>query len=454
MTCDKGTHMLRLALVASLLALAAPASAEELQTAAQRVAASLAAQAAQAKIAAVAVAPLKESGSARGTGIGKQFGDALAAALKGKLQVRDYEALDKAQREKALQGAAPQLTAVQALIVGEAAGGDAGAPVNISVRLVAVASGAAIASESAQLGGAQAQAAAAPRPRNAVESASVDVAMRKISDQLYDGFTRLPGSARYRRLAVLPMTETGEEARKRELGAVVTAELSTSLRRDHGLLLVERAKLSQVMGEIKLGQSGAVDSANAPEIGKLSDAQALVLGSVAEAGDRYLIDARIVATETAETLASASEAVPAATLVAFSSDAVVLRSRKDALFRSLLIPGWGQIYNRESGKGFLFMGAVAASLGGALVLHELGAQAESQYKSAQIGAGQTPGAFASQVESLRQKAQDRYAQRNVALAVGGGLWLLNILDAYFSGVDGDRLLGGPLAALGPSGLLF
>jgi hypothetical protein len=220
------------------------------------------------------------------------------------------------------------------------------------------------------------------------------------------------------------------------------------------MLLVERTRLAQVMGEIKLGQSGALDSASAPEIGKLSDAQALVVGSVAEAGDRYLIDARIVATETAETLATASEAVPAANLVAFSSDAVVLRSRKDALFRSLLIPGWGQIYNREPGKGWLFMGAVAASLGGALVLHELGTKAQSDYQNAQIAPGQTPADFSAQVAALRQKAQDRYAQRNVALAVGGGLWLLNIVDAYFSGVDGDHLLSGPLSALGPRGALF
>jgi len=348
------------------------ASAEELQSAAQRVATSLVMQAVQARIATVAVAPLQESGSARGTGVGKQFSDALAQSLGGRLQVRDWEALDKTLRERALKGAAPQMTAVQALIAGEAAGGEAGAAIQISVRVVSVASGAVLASESAQIGGVQ---TVAPRPRNAVESTSVDVAIRKIADQLFDGFSRLPGSARYRRLAVLPFSEAGDEARKRELGAVVTAELSTSLRRDHNLLLVERTKLAQVMGEIRLGQSGAVDSASAPEIGKLSDAQALVLGSVAEAGDRFLIDARIVATETSESLASASEAVQAANLIAFSSDAVVLRSRKDALFRSLLIPGWGQIYNREPGKGYLFMGAVAASLGGALALHELGAQA-------------------------------------------------------------------------------
>ena len=203
--------------------------------------------------------------------------------------------------------------------------------------------------------------------------------MRKIADQLMSGFGK-GGNARYQRLAVLQFTETGAEAKKRELGAVVTAELSTSLRRDHGVLLVERQKLQQVMGEIKLGQSGAVDAASAPEIGKLADAQALVLGSVAEAGDRYLIDARIVSTETAETLAAASEAVPAANLVALSSDAVVQAA----------------------------------------------------------------------AESLRTKAESRYTVRNVAIGVAASLWLLNILDAYFSGIDGDKLIGAPRAWVAPA----
>ena len=214
------------------------------------------------------------------------------------------------------------------------------------------------------------------------------------------------------------------------------------------------------MGEIRLGQSGAVDSKSAPEIGKLADAQALVLGGVAEAGDRYLIDARIVGAETAETLAAASEAVPAANLIAFSSEAVVLRSKKDAAFRSLLVPGWGQIYNREPAKGYVFMGAVGASIATGVVLHSLGSSAERDYKNAQTpeqlcaAAGKpvdqcTPEDQQAAAGSLRSKAENRYTARNVALAVAGGLWLLNLLDAYISGVDGDRLLGGASAWVAP-----
>ena len=467
--------MLRAILLAALLSLAAaPVGAEEVPDAARRIAASLLRQldAQKPLPKSVSVQPFKETGAARGTGLAVHLRGAIEAELKasGKIQVRDQEASQAVAKEKGL--AQQQQTAVQALVVGDVLGGDSGAPLKASVRVLSSQSGATLADESATLGGsaplaAQRPAAVAagpssvsapaPRPRNATESASVDVAMRKIADQLMLGFNK-GGNARYQRLAVLPFTETGAEARKRELGAVVTAELSTSLRRDHGALLVERQKLQQVMGEIKLGQSGAVDAASAPEIGKLADAQALVLGSVAEAGDRYLIDARIVSTETAETLAAASESVPAANLVALSSDAIVLRSKKDAIFRSLLIPGWGQIYNREPVKGYVFMGAIGASIGTGIAFHLIGASAEQAYKSANdaalcASAGLPATCTAEQkqaaADSLRTKAESRYTVRNVALGVAGSLWLLNVLDAYFSGVDGDKLLGGATAWVAP-----
>lgn len=268
----------------------------------------------------------------------------------------------------------------------------------------------------------------------------MDVAIRKLSDALAAGFRRLPGNSRYERLAVLPFTETGPESKKRELGAVVTAELATNLRRDHGLLLVERAQLTPVLGEMRLGAMGLVDPKDAPRIGKLADAQALVVGSVADAGDRFLVNARIVATETAESLANASEAVSAATLVALSSEAVVLRSRGDAVYRSLLLPGWGQAYNRQPVKGIVIGGLEATALAGALAFHLAGAAAErddrSRTTAAQLGSDPVAEAVA-----LRARAERDYSWRNGLLSAAGGLWALNVIDAYVFGVDGEKLAG-------------
>ena len=91
---------------------------------------------------------------------------------------------------------------------------------------------------------------------------------------------------------------------------------------------------------------------------------------------RFLVNARIVATETGESLAAASEPVAAANLISLSSDAVVLRSKKDAVYRSALLPGWGQLYNRDSGKAIIFSGAEVLVLGGALAAHLMGASSQ------------------------------------------------------------------------------
>ena len=440
----------RFALTAAALLLAAPARPDDLQDAARRIAevfaTQLAAKLPKAPPPAVAISPLKAHGRATEAGAGRPFADALAAALaERKVAVRDWAALDHALREQLVAAkigegkpAQPRLGAVQAIVTGEVVASDAAAPVRVTVRLVALASGAVLSAETATFAS-RSDAARTPSlvptaiSAASVKPAAVDVAMRRVADALSAGFQKLPGGARYQRLAVMEFSETGAEAKKRELGVIVSAELATNLRRDHGYLLVERAKLKQVLGELRLGEMGLVDPAVAPKLGKLADAQALVMGSVSEAGDRFLINARIVSTETAETLAAASEPVSAGTLVALSAESIVLRSRKDGAFRSLLIPGWGQYYNREPVKGTVVLASEVTLLGAATAFHLLGSRAKSDYQKS---------ASAATAASSRSDAERDFRWRNGLLVTAGALWVLNVADAYFSGVDGDRVVAG------------
>ncbi len=333
------------------------------------------------------------------------------------------------------------LAGAEAVLVGAVL--EASDKLTLQARLIAVSSGRVLASGQ--------QSFAAPAPRRVagtVESHSIEVAMRRLADGLASGFNRLPGNARYRRLAVLPFTELGEEAQKHRIGLIVSAEVATDLQRDHNLLLVERQKLTEVMGELRLQNSGAVDSARAAEIGKLSDAQALVIGTTSGVGDRYLVNARIVATESGETLAAESASISAAGMVALASDAVVLRSKKDAAFRSLLIPGWGQMYNRQPVKGGLLLGAEAGLLGASLAFHLLGNRAYDQYTSRTSSASLGPDPT-GQAQQLYDTAASRYRVRNGLLIGAAAVWLFAVVDAWVSGVDGERLLGGGVALGAP-----
>lgn len=449
---------------ATIVALApAPAAAETQEAAAKRVAASFVAQLSarppRPPLQAVTVPPLKEGAGA--AGLGRIFAQALAAELAaGGLQIRDWNGLDQNLREAALRdafGGTPgitQIPSVQAMVVGELIVPKDGGAIRATVRLLALPAGTVAASETARLdpaarpgSPAAAESGSATPGRQAIEATSVDVAMRQLADALAAGVARLPGNARYQRIAVLGFSEVGDEAKKRELGKVVTAELSTNLRRDHGFLLVEREKIGSVLSEVKLGEMGLVDAKTAPRVGQLADAQALVVGSVAEAGGKFLVNARVVTTETAETLAAASVSIQAATLVAFSADAVVLRSRKDAVFRSALLPGFGQLYNRQPRKAAAFAAAEAAVLGGAVVFHLLGASAQKEYESKTTPGelGSDPAAAAA---DLRELAEDRYALRNTLLWTGAAIWALNVIDAYAFGVDGDQLAAAPMPVAG------
>jgi len=438
----------RWAMCAALL-LCATARAEDLPAASRRVADSLAAlltASGDPGVKSLALLPFTE-GPGVSLGQGRQVADLVAARLAqgGKVKVLDPAALKAALGEQKLQAMLgtgkvddaelARGSGAQASVSGSlTADGD---KLRLSVKLVAIPSGKAIGS---------AQAVADAPARGAVgESGAIEVAMRRLSDGLAAGFGKIPGGSRYRRLAVLTFGEVGERAARKKLGTIVTAEIATNLRRDHGLLLVERTRLGEVMGELKLQQMASPDAAQASKIGQLADAQALVIGSVAEAGDRYLVTARIVATTTGETLAAESASLAEAGLTAIASDAVVLRSRGDAAFRSLLVPGLGQFYNRQPVKGWVFAGTEAALLGGALAFHLSGTKAYDDYKKFG-GGGPSPSAEAAR---LYDQATSRYRTRNWLLAGAGVVWAVNVVDAWVSGVDGEAMLGGGAVAAAP-----
>lgn len=408
----------------------------------------------------LAVTPFAEVGAARGSGVpaAELVADELARA--GRLTVLEparLSAILGEARFKAMVGGAPadeadlaKLAGVQAMVRGQLA--DEGDRLRLIVRLVSAAGKELARSEAPVVLRRIAAAPAAPPPASTagsskpVESAHVDVAIRKLADGLAGGFSKLPGSASYRRLAVLAFSEDGDQAKRRKLGSVVTAELTTRLRRDHGLLLVERQKLGQVLGELKLQQmTGGLSAKQAADIGAMADVQAVVLGSVADAGDRYLVNARIVAAQTGDTLSAESAAVPAAGMVALASDAVVLRSRSDAVFRSLLLPGWGQLYNRQPRKAWLFIGGEVALAGAAVGFHLAGNDAYDDYL-ARTRADQLGGSPSQRATDLYDTAASRYRARNWLVAGAAALWLLNVADAWLSGVDGASLVDAGVAA--------
>lgn len=284
----------------------------------------------------------------------------------------------------------------------------------------------------------------APVAVEAIEGrpSSVQIQVRLLGDRLAAAFKDRPGNGRYERWAVVPFDNQGEDAQKRQLGQVVASELEGRLKVDHGFVLVERMQMSRVLEEMQLAQVGLVDETKAPEMGKMLDAQVLVTGTVGQLGDKFVVNARVVSVEEAKVLASAQVTIDAAGLIALSSDAVVLRTKSDAVFRSLIIPGWGQFYNRQQAKGAAIMIASGALIAGGVTFYVLGNQTESTYRTI---SKENPGPCADRaidqlggcVEAQRVLAESRYGISR-ALFVGlGAVYVFNVLDAWISGYSPD-----------------
>jgi TolB-like protein len=277
----------------------------------------------------------------------------------------------------------------------------------------------------------------------ALQARGLDARVRALTDVMALQLKRLPGDHREQNFAVVPFENVGDETVERSLGLVVSDMITTDLSRDHRVPLVERSHLNQVMGELTLQQSGAIDDKQAVELGKLAGARALVVGRVADVGTEFVVMARAIDAEGGTVLAAEEIKLPKAELVAFSAKAVVLRSRSGAAFRSVVLPGWGQSYNDQAVKGAIF-GATAGGL--VLATAALGGHALYgafvEYPSAgRVGASSKLSAEEklAYVESVRVRSNTEAYAAQIVGGAAVGVWLLNIADAYLSGTDVDSL---------------
>ncbi len=102
-----------------------------------------------------------------------------------------------------------------------------------------------------------------------------------------------------RTMAVLPFTVTATDTSLLSLGFGLAEFLSDDLAHSHRLLMVERARLSELQREMRLTATGIVDRATAVRVGQLITARTLVIGAIdATDAGRVTIDARAVDVET------------------------------------------------------------------------------------------------------------------------------------------------------------
>lgn len=127
-----------------------------------------------------------------------------------------------------------------------------------------------------------------------------------------------------------------------------------------------------------------------------------------------------------------------------------------ALWRSAIIPGWGQGYSGRKGRGIGFFGAAAGAGIAYLVFKDRYDDAAEDVEAAFIryrdenDAAEKERLFQA-LEREREEADDADRDRDITVIVGGVIYAANLFDAYVLFPRGGRglFVGGP----GESGLL-
>lgn len=105
-------------------------------------------------------------------------------------------------------------------------------------------------------------------------------------------------------IAVLYFDYQGKNEELAMLKKGLAQMLISDLSGGEAYVIVERDRLEEVLAELKLGQSKAVDAKTAAQIGKLIGARFLVMGGYFEVLGSLRVDARVVEVETGKVIRS------------------------------------------------------------------------------------------------------------------------------------------------------
>ena len=132
-------------------------------------------------------------------------------------------------------------------------------------------------------------------------------------------------------IAVLPFTSS--EQTSIVGGTELSEKLITGLSRS-GMIVVERAKLANLIAELAIDNSGLVESESVQRLGKMLGAYAILTGSMVEKGKAFEAQIRLIRVETGEVLFTHAEPVKSTASGARSSTSerprgLILAGRND-----------------------------------------------------------------------------------------------------------------------------
>lgn len=250
-------------------------------------------------------------------------------------------------------------------------------------------------------------------------------ATKKIADTLKTQFAQ---KEIITTIAVLPFKAVDKGAKDLDITSALSELVANHLSAQSGIINVERTSIDRIISEVKRSKKGQISDASIAQAGQLMGARYVVVGSVSTLGAEVQVAIRVVVSETGVIAKALTLQAPRQNFVAFHKDVVVTKTRSGAIFRSILLPGWGQLYNQDTYKGWITLSFTLAALTTAGVYGFLGSQAEVKYQE-----------NTKNTVSERAVANGNYQKARLALIAGGVLWSYAVLDAFLTGKSSKKI---------------
>lgn len=235
----------------------------------------------------------------------------------------------------------------------------------------------------------------------------------------------LKGRPGVRRIVVFPFLELDPNAQNSGLGDVSRHLLSYRLVKRSGIISADQKMLEATISELPTDPLGrfAIDEARAA--GFIVGADTLLIGTISTTGNGYLIDARAIDVNSGDRLVEASQEFDA---VKFKEYAEVVREERTVLggvWRSALVPGWGQMYHKNYGRGITYGAIFSSAFISGVVAGLAGNVYSDRYTSSNAQDG----------IKYRDQANRAYVQANVFLAIAGLMWSSSVADSWLTSED-------------------
>ncbi|MCX6136755.1 MAG: DUF5683 domain-containing protein [Ignavibacteriales bacterium] len=106
-------------------------------------------------------------------------------------------------------------------------------------------------------------------------------------------------------------------------------------------------------------------------------------------------------------------------------------SKSEAVFRSFVVPGWGQMYNKQQLKGYIFLCGQTMLIGSYFYFNQKYSDTYNNYSLEKDP---------TKTAKLFDDAESAKNRRNLIGYAIAGTWILGMVDAYVFGWDNTQIL--------------